>query len=97
MVVVDLSLFAPRVGDAGGSRWVTDGVRPRGVQVPSSLAVVVGVLLFWSFKGDWTGVCALMGDVVGVVARTVVVGEAGDSGRRKGEERGDPKERGEGL
>ncbi len=34
---------------------------------------------------------------MGVVARTVLDGEAGDSGRLKGEERGDPKERGDGL
>ncbi len=36
---------------------------------------------------------------VGVVGRTVEAGEEGegDSGRRKGEVRGEPKERGEGL
>ncbi len=38
----------------------------------------------------------MVGDGVGVVARTVD-GEAGDSGRRKGEVRGDPNDRGEGL
>ncbi len=32
-----------------------------------------------------------------MVGRTVFEGEAGDSGRRKGEVRGEPKERGEGL
>ena len=45
-------------------------------------------------------------DLVGVEGRIVVVvdgdsawrmGEAGESGRRKGEVRGEPKERGEGL
>ncbi len=43
-------------------------------------------------------------DLVGVVGRIVVDGdsawrrgEAGESGRRKGEVRGEPKERGEGL
>ena len=34
---------------------------------------------------------------VGVEGRMVVDVEAGDSGRRKGEVRGEPKERGEGL
>ncbi len=71
-----------------------EGVRPRGVQVPSLL---VGVLLLWSFDGEGIGVCAFVGEVVGVVARIVLDGEAGDSGRRKGEERGDPKESGDGL
>lgn len=43
------------------------------------------------------GVCAFVGEGVGVVARIVPNGETGDSGRRKGEERGEPKERGDGL
>lgn len=38
-----------------------------------------------------------MGEVVGVVGRSAVEGDAGDSGRRKGDARGDPNERGEGL
>lgn len=51
----------------------------------------------WSLEGDCRGVCTFVGDGVGVVGRTVFEGEAGDSGRRKGEVRGEPKERGEGL
>lgn len=71
-----------------------DGVRAVGVHVPSLL---VGVLLLYNFEGDVIGVCALVGEGVGVVARTVLDGEAGDSGRLNGEERGDPKDRGDGL
>ena len=42
----------------------------------------------------WT----FVGEVVGVEGRIIVAdGEAGDSGRRKGDVRGEPKERGEGL
>jgi hypothetical protein len=37
-----------------------------------------------------------VGDELGVVAR-IVAGEAGDSGRRNGEDLGDPKDRGDGL
>lgn len=50
----------------------------------------------WGFVGEARGVVAF----VGVVGRRVEIegeGEAGDSGRRKGEVRGEPKERGEGL
>lgn len=43
------------------------------------------------------GVWTFEGEGVGVVARIVFDGEAGDSGRRKGEERGDPNDSGEGL
>lgn len=89
-----LDVMAPRVGDVGGSRWFIDGLSPRGVQFASLL---VGVLLLWSFEGDWIGVCTLVGDAVGVVARMVLDGEAGDSGRRNGEVRGEPKDRGDGL
>ena len=40
----------------------------------------------------------LEGDAgVGVVARPAGEGDAGDSGRRNGDERGEPKERGDGL
>jgi hypothetical protein len=41
-------------------------------------------------------VWSLVGDELGVVAR-IVAGEAGDSGRRNGEDLGDPKDRGDGL
>lgn len=62
-------------------------------------------LLVWSLVGEESGefggfvgdVKALVGEVVGVVGRSVVDGDAGDSGRRKGEVRGEPNERGEGL
>lgn len=72
---------------------------------------IVGVVTVWSFEGDCNGVCGFVGEVVvgvvgraaavdvGVEGRTKEVGEEGegDSGRRKGEVRGEPKERGEGL
>ena len=74
---------------------VMDGVSPLGVQLPS---FEVGVVTFCSFEGDWRGVWGFVGEVVGVVGRIVVDGEGeGDSGRRKGEVRGEPKDRGEGL
>lgn len=77
----------------------------------SSSSVNVGVVTLWSFEGDCSGVCGFVGEVVGVVgrpmlgvdvgvvARMVEAGEEGegDSGRRKGEVRGEPKESGEGL
>lgn len=52
-----------------------------------------GVLTFCSFEGDGRGVCGF----VGVGGRIVVEGERGEEGRWKGEVRGEPKERGEGL
>lgn len=59
---------------------------------------------FASLVGEDRGVCGfvaelkgLVGEVVGVLGRSVVEGDAGDSGRRKGDARGDPNERGEGL
>jgi hypothetical protein len=53
----------------------------------------------YSFDGDASGVWAFGGELVGVVGRIVVLGEkgVGDSGRRNGEERGEPKDSGEGL
>ena len=66
----------------------------RGVQ---SAAIEGGVLTFWSFDGDCIGVCCFVGEVGGVVARMVVEGVRGEEGRWKGEVRGEPKERGEGL
>jgi len=66
-----------------------------GVQLPS---FEVGVReLCWSLEGDGRGVCTFVGEGVGVVGRTVFEGEEGDSGRRKGEVRGEPKDKGEGL
>ena len=75
--------FAPRVGDRGGSLDPASA-RPLGVQFPA-LSISVGV-----------PAGGFVGDCVGVVVRTVD-GEAGDSGRRKGDARGEPRERGEGL
>lgn len=90
-----------RVGDEGGSSLaagVRKGVMPRGVQLPSFVEVGV-VAVWWSLEGDWRGVWILVGDGegVGVVGRREGEGEAGDSGRRNGEVRGEPKERGDGL
>lgn len=47
----------------------------------------------------WKGVAPLAGEPEGVVCRRgeLAEGEAGDSGRRKGELRGDPYPSGEGL
>ena len=47
------------------------------------------------FDGDNAG-AALLGEAEGLLGRRGE-GEAGDSGRRKGEARGEPKESGEGL
>lgn len=87
-------------------------MRCRTVRISSSSSSVnVGVVTLWSFEGDCSGVCGFVGEVVGVVGRPMVgvdvgvvgrmveAGEEGegDSGRRKGEVRGEPKESGEGL
>lgn len=59
---------------------------------------------FASLVGDVIGVKGLAGELrgclvgeVGVVGRRTVDGDAGDSGRRKGEVLGEPYESGEGL
>ena len=81
------------------------GLRPRGVQVPLS---DVGVVASSNFVGEGLlGRATLVGENVGVVGRIAGEGEdgesgrrswvAGDSGRRKGEVRGEPNESGEGL
>ena len=77
------------------------------VQGASFEADVFGVVvvLSWILEGEVCGIVGVDRDLVGVVGRSVVVdgdsawrrGEAGESGRRKGEVRGEPKERGEGL
>jgi hypothetical protein len=74
--------LAPRVGEEAGS--LGPSARPLGVQLPV-LSISVGV-----------PVDGFVGDCVGVVVRTVD-GEPGDSGRRKGDARGEPRESGEGL
>ena len=95
-------MLAPRVGESGGSRAASEGVGPRGVQLPEAEGGVVAAI--WSLNGDVRGVCwVLVGDVVvGVVGRFAGEGEgedgdsgrrkgeAGDSGRLKGEVRGEP-------
>ena len=94
-----------RVGEMGRSEDVVDGLSPRGVQVPVS---EVGVVASCSLVGEGLrGRAILLGEKVGVVGRTAAEGEdgesgrrswvAGESGRRNGEVRGDPNERGEGL
>lgn len=106
-VVVEEPWLGVRVGEGAGSRR---GARPvRGVlQVEEDGAGRGEVVVVDSFVGDVSGVCGLVeelkgfvGEVVGVVGRRVLIvlvdGDAGDSGRRKGEARGEPKERGEGL
>ena len=86
----------PRVGEGEGSRdrgallLEVRRLRPRGVHVPSLEGGVVAEAV-WIFEGDWRGVWGVDG------RRVVVDGEAGDSGRRKGDVRGDAKERGDGL
>ena len=93
-----------RAGE-GISQGLVRGLRPRGVQVSLS---EVRLEASWSLEGEGLrGSAALVGDIVGVVGRMAAEGEegdsgrrscvAGDSGRRNGEVRGEPKERGEGL
>jgi hypothetical protein len=91
-------LFAPRVGDVGCSRRDgTVATRPRGVQV-SVAASVAGLLEWLSLEGeDVLAAAALVGEVVGVVEWRRGDGEDGDSGRRKGEARGELNDSGEGL
>ena len=95
-----------RVGDVGMGRECGGG-RPRGVQEASLEVFVFGVVavaLSWVLEGEACGIVDVERDLVGVVGRIVVDGEAagwrgeaGESGRRKGEVRGEPKERGDGL
>lgn len=90
-----------RVGEEAGSRRGVKEVR--GVLQLDELESGEALLLA-SLVGEERGVCGLVGElkglvgeVVGVVGRSAVEGDAGDSGRRKGEARGDPNDRGEGL
>jgi hypothetical protein len=82
--------FAAGVGE--GSLCRVGVWRPRGVQVSASL---VGVDSRPSLDGVVV-VAILVGDGFGVDCRRGE-GEAGLSGRRKGEDRGEPYESGEGL
>jgi len=91
---------APRVGERSGSRRGEgiEAARPRGVQFLSGLGVEV---LECSFEG--VPICFVGEGVVAEMAVAAVVvlrsgeGEAGDSGLRNGDVRGELKERGEGL
>lgn len=107
IVIGAAGLVAGRVGDGVGVRlllFLLRGVHAGVFAVDVGVWVAVSgedpvavVLVCSSFDGEPSGVWGF----VGVVGRRVVVvegeGEAGDSGRRKGEVRGEPKERGEGL
>ena len=96
-----------RVGEGGVGRVVRGGGRPRGVVQGKSLVGVDGfgavVDVVSSLEGEVCGIVGVERDLVGVEGRIVEGesvwrrGEAGESGRRKGEVRGEPKERGEGL
>lgn len=86
--------FAPRVGE--GSLSLCAGARPRGVHVSPS---ATGVEPRPSLEGvvDVVDVVAiLVGDGFGVDCRRGD-GEAGLSGRRNGDARGEPYDNGEGL
>jgi hypothetical protein len=75
--------LAPRVGE--GSLSLETGARPLGVQESASAVAEElcanreGVLCPIGLLGEWLGVEFLNGD-----------GECGDSGRRKGDDLGDP-------
>ena len=91
-------------GEEKGSGGANEGLNSRTVRrssSSSSSSSSIGVVTLLSLEGDWSGVCALVGEVKGVVGLLVdvgVVGRAldpgeegeGDCGRRKGEVRGDP-------
>lgn len=51
----------------------------------------------FSLLGDCVGVCILPVELPGVFGGITVDGDGGADGRRNGEERGEPKERGDGL
>jgi hypothetical protein len=97
--------LAPRVGDSGSSRGAggMEATSPRGVQelvgeAVVSITVDAGVGVGVPFWASLEGVpMPFVGEVVGVVECRRGEGEEGDSGRRKGEARGELKERGEGL
>jgi hypothetical protein len=83
--------FAPRVGE--GSLSLCAGARPRGVHVSPS---ATGVEPRPSLDGVVDVVAILVGDGFGVDCRRGD-GEAGLSGRRNGDARGEPYDNGEGL
>lgn len=96
-----------RAGDGETSRekGIVDKSMPWFARLSRS---AVGAEPPWSLEGDGLrGSAVLVGDTVGVVGRIDAEGDdgdsgrrncvAGDSGRRKGDVRGEPKDRGEGL
>jgi hypothetical protein len=76
--------FAPRVGE--GSLCLGTEARPRGVHASAS---PVGVELLASREGVVGAAIAFDGDGLGVVCLKGD-GDNGDSGRRKGDARGEP-------
>ncbi len=68
------------------SRWVALGLSLDGEETGVNDLV-----------GDERGVWGFVGETLGVMGRKEGEGEAGDSGRRNGEARGEPNERGDGL
>lgn len=83
--------FAPLVGE--GSLCLATGVSPRGVHASTSS---VGMEALASREGVVAAAIVLLGDGVGVVCLKGD-GDMGDSGRRKGDARGEPYESGDGL
>jgi hypothetical protein len=76
--------LAPRVGESSLS--LRTGVRPRGVHVSAS---PVGVEALASREGVVAAAIVLVGEGLGVVCLKGD-GDRGDSGRRKGDARGEP-------
>lgn len=94
-----------RVGEGETSRLAVRQLMVRGFHSGVSK---VGVEASWSLEGEGLrGRATFVGDNVGVVGRMAAEGDdgdsgrrncvAGDSGRRKGDVRGEPNDRGEGL
>lgn len=82
-------LFAPLVGDSGSLSGIF-ATSPLGVHVSFDAVSVVGVEARCSLEGvDTVAVDILVGEGVGVDCRRGE-GDAGDSGLRKGDDRGDP-------
>lgn len=87
-------IVAPLVGESGTSRsTVSRGFGLSGVRVFPGIGSAIAAVAFCSLLG----VVGLVDWKTGVDGRITVDGEAGDSGRRKGDVLGDPKERGDGL
>lgn len=85
-----LAPVAPRVGEeSDGRSWIVE-TSPLGVQVSAEVASLVGVDARWNLEGVVMElVVILVGEGFGVDCLSGD-GEAGLSGRRKGEDRGEP-------